>query len=133
MTGVQTCALPIYDTGADGLVPIRSLGDEFFHHDREASTLMGSNSGRVIQPGQRVTVKLAEAAPVTGGLMLELLTLEGEEVPQGRGAQGFRGRRAGGGRPFGGGRPSGGGPKRKLASAKKKGDKVKRKVKRQGR
>ncbi|WP_068119330.1 ribonuclease R [Tropicimonas marinistellae] len=78
------------ETGADGLIPIRSLGDEFFHYDREAQTLMGSDSGRVISLGQRVTVRLTEAVPVTGGLMLDLLELEGEQVapnstPRGRG------------------------------------------------
>ncbi|WP_407491813.1 ribonuclease R [Pseudooceanicola sp. MF1-13] len=116
------------ETGADGLIPIRSLGDEFFHHDREAATLMGSKTGRIIQPGMRVTVKLAEAAPVTGGLMLELLSLDGEAVSHGPG--GGRGSR---GRGRSSGRPSGGGPKRKLVRANKKGDKVKKKLKRQGR
>ena len=106
------------ETGADGLIPIRSLGDEYFHFDREAATLMGSNSGRVIQPGQRVTVKLAEAAPVTGGLMLELLSLDGETMSHGP-VDGFR--RGRGGK---------GGPKRKLVHAKRKDDKVKRKLKR---
>ena len=33
------------DTGADGLVPVRSLGREFFHFDREAGTLMGPIPG----------------------------------------------------------------------------------------
>ena len=33
------------ETGADGLVPVRSLGREFFHFDREAGTLMGSDTG----------------------------------------------------------------------------------------
>ncbi|WP_116133013.1 ribonuclease R [Tropicimonas sp. IMCC34043] len=68
------------DTGADGLVPIRSLGNEFFHFDRESQTLMGSDSGWVIGLGQRVTCRLVEAVPVTGGLMLELLELEGTPV-----------------------------------------------------
>ncbi|RYH10946.1 ribonuclease R [Tropicimonas sp. IMCC6043] len=72
------------ETGADGLVPIRSLGNEFFHYDREAQSLMGSDSGRVITLGQRVTVRLTEAVPVTGGLMLELLEIEGEQVAPGR-------------------------------------------------
>ncbi|SFD01673.1 ribonuclease R [Tropicimonas isoalkanivorans] len=68
------------ETGADGLIPIRSLGNEFFHYDREAQTLMGSDSGRVISLGQRVRVRLSEAVPVTGGLMLELLEIEGEQI-----------------------------------------------------
>jgi ribonuclease R len=114
------------ETGADGLVPMRNLGAEYFHYDREGATLMGADTGVVIQPGVRVTVKLAEAAPVTGGLMLELITLDGEEVKHGPSGRGPRGR----GRP--GGR-SGGGAKRKMIRAKKKSDKVKKKLKRQRR
>ncbi|KAA2313450.1 ribonuclease R [Pseudooceanicola sediminis] len=113
------------ETGADGLIPIRSLGREFFHHDREANTLMGSESGMIIQPGQRVTVKLAEAAPVTGGIALELLTLEGDEVARGPSLDRGRGRRPGG-KPKTGTGPS----KRKLVRAKVKKAKTARKLKR---
>ncbi len=54
-------------TGADGLIPIRTLGAEFFHYDPDAQVLVGSQSGTVIGLGQRVTVRLAEAVPVSGG------------------------------------------------------------------
>ncbi|MBY6092183.1 ribonuclease R [Maritimibacter alkaliphilus] len=110
------------ETGADGLIPIRSLGREYFHHDREEMTLMGADSGVVITPGQRVMVKLVQAAPVTGGLELELLTLEDKEMPGGGGSQG----RKGGFKP--GRKRPGTSPKRKLAKAKKKTAKTKRKV-----
>ncbi|PVA10285.1 ribonuclease R [Pelagivirga sediminicola] len=100
------------ETGADGLIPMRSLGHEYFHFDRDAATLMGADSGRVITLGQRVTVKLAEAAPVTGGISLELVSVEGKAMPQGRG------------------RARGKPPKRKLGAAKKKAAKVKKKVER---
>ena len=66
------------ETGADGLVPIRALGDEYFRHDAEAQVLEGAQSGFRIGLGQRVRVKLAEAEPVTGGVALELLEVEGE-------------------------------------------------------
>ncbi len=79
------------ETGADGLVPVRSLGREFFHHDPEAQTLMGADSGRVISLGQRVTVRIAEAAPVTGGLLLELLDVEGTPMPAAAPPAGKRG------------------------------------------
>jgi ribonuclease R len=73
------------ETGADGLIPVRSLGMEFFHFDREAQTLMGSDTGRLIALGQRVTVRLSEAVPVTGGLILDLLEIEGAPMrPAGR-------------------------------------------------
>ena len=103
------------ETGADGLIPIRSLGREYFHFDREAGTLMGVDTGTVIGIGQRVTVRLAEAVPVTGGLELELLTLEDRALPKGSG-------------------PSGrGGPRRKAAVARRKAGKEKRKVSRKRR
>ena len=101
------------DSGADGLVPIRSLGGEYFHFDREAGTLMGADTGITYRIGQRVTAKLTEAAPITGGVALELLTVEGKEVPRG-------GRSS----------PAGRSPRRKAGQAKHKSAKSKRKVNR---
>ncbi len=80
------------ETGADGLIPIRTLGREFFHYDAESQTLMGSETGMTIGIGQRVTVRLAEAVPVTGGLMLELMSMEGAPMPAGRGVRPGKGR-----------------------------------------
>ena len=71
------------ETGADGLLPIRSLGAEYFHFDAEAQTLMGSDSGLVLAIGDRVTVRLAQAVPVTGGLELELVDIDGRAVSRG--------------------------------------------------
>ncbi len=79
------------ETGADGLLPIRDIGREYFHYDPDAQTLIGSETGVQIGIGQRVTVRLAEAVPVTGGLMLELLELEGQPLPRGS-QKGRRGR-----------------------------------------
>ena len=70
------------ETGADGLVPIRTLGREYFRHDADAQSLTGSDSGLVITLGLRVLVRLAEAVPVTGGLMLELLEIDGAAMPK---------------------------------------------------
>ena len=81
------------ETGADGLIPIRSVGREFFHYDPRTETLIGADSGLVIGMGQRVTVRLAEAVPVTGGLVLELVEIEGRGVPAGAPAR--RGKPAG--------------------------------------
>ena len=90
------------ETGADALVPIRSLGNEFFHFDAEDQTLMGSDSGRVIALGQRVTARLVEAAPISGGLIAELVEIDGATMPRGPS------------------RRSGKPAKRKLGAAKKK-------------
>ena len=61
------------ETGADGLIPISTLGDEFFVHDEVRHALVGRQSGTTYQLGQTVAVRLVEAAPITGGLRLELL------------------------------------------------------------
>ena len=89
ISGVQRFGLfvKLDETGADGLVPIRSVGREFFHYDQASQTLMGADTGVTIGLGQRVTVRLAEAVPVTGGLMLELLEIEGGAMPSGRNAR----------------------------------------------
>ena len=71
------------ETGADGLIPIRSIGREFFHYDGNSQTLMGADTGLELGIGQEVTVRLAEAVPVTGGLMLELLEVAGKALPRG--------------------------------------------------
>ncbi|WP_209598378.1 ribonuclease R [Ruegeria sp. HKCCSP351] len=102
------------ETGADGLVPVRSLGREFFHFDREAGTLMGADTGLIIAIGQRVTVRLTEATPVTGGLELELLSIDDQALPRGQG-------------------PKGRSSRRKAISTKRKKDKIKRKIERKRR
>ena len=99
------------ETGADGLIPVRTLGREFFHFDRETGTLMGADTGLTIAIGQRVTVRLTEAVPVTGGLELELLSIEDKTLPRAPS-------------------PAGRSPRRKPAQARRKTDKLKRKVSR---
>ncbi len=61
------------ESGADGLVPMRTLADDFYDHDARAHALVGRRFGRRYRLGDRVEVRLAEAAPVTGGLRFELL------------------------------------------------------------
>ena len=72
------------ETGADGLIPASSLGREYFRYDEDRQTLTGSDSRRVLGLGMKVTIRLAEAAPITGGLVFELLSAEGKKLPQGR-------------------------------------------------
>ncbi|MDC1201089.1 ribonuclease R [Planktomarina temperata] len=71
------------ETAADGLVPIRSLGREYFEHDADSQTLRGTDSGTVISLGQRVVVRLAETTPTTGGILLDLLELEDSKLQTG--------------------------------------------------
>jgi ribonuclease R len=90
ISGVQRFGLFVRldDTGADGLIPIRSVGREFFHYDQNSQTLMGADTGTMIGIGQRVVVRLAEAVPVTGGLLLDLISIEGATLPAGQARKG---------------------------------------------
>ena len=98
VSGVQRFGLfvKLDETGADGLVPIREVGREFFHYDPDAQTLMGADTGLTIGIGARVTVRLREAVPVTGGLVLELLEIDARPLPGGRTPRGKAPRRAAG-------------------------------------
>jgi ribonuclease R len=60
------------ETGADGLIPIRALGLDFFRHDERRHALVGDRTRKVFRLGDKVTVRLAEAAPLTGGLRFDL-------------------------------------------------------------
>jgi ribonuclease R len=76
-------------TGADGIVPIRTLGTEYFNYDEARHALVGSRSGAMHRLGDVVDVRLVEAAPVAGALRFELLS-EGQIVPRGRKREGKR-------------------------------------------
>jgi ribonuclease R len=62
------------DTGADGFIPARTIGSEYFRYHEERHALIGSRSGETYRLGDRVTVRLVEAAPVAGALRFELLS-----------------------------------------------------------
>jgi ribonuclease R len=76
VTGVTRFGLfvRLAETGADGLVPISSLGEEYFRHDERAHALVGERSGGRWRLGRMVEVRLREATPVTGGLLFEMLS-----------------------------------------------------------
>ncbi|WP_421731380.1 ribonuclease R [Brevundimonas sp.] len=126
ITGVTRFGLfvRLEDTGADGLVPVSSLGNEYFTHDDRAHALVGERSGQRYTLGRPVQVKLKEATPVTGGLLFEMLSDPEPRDPNApaprygvrardRGPGGNGPPKRGSGRPGGpkppkGGRPSGG-------------------------
>ncbi|HEY4833878.1 MAG TPA: ribonuclease R [Bradyrhizobium sp.] len=85
ISGVTRAGLfvKLSDTGADGLIPIRTLGTEYFNYDETRHALVGSRSGAMHRLGDVVDVRLVEAAPVAGALRFELLS-EGQVIPRGR-------------------------------------------------
>jgi len=74
ITGVTRFGLfvRIPDSGAEGLIPARSLGFEYFRHDERKHALIGERSGTAYKMGDNLTVRLMEAAPLTGGLRFEI-------------------------------------------------------------
>jgi ribonuclease R len=85
ISGVTRAGLfvKLSDTGADGLIPIRTLGTEYFNYDETRHALVGSRSGAMHRLGDVVDVRLVEAAPVAGALRFELLS-EGRVVSRGK-------------------------------------------------
>ncbi|MCH8183949.1 MAG: ribonuclease R [Proteobacteria bacterium] len=76
------------DSGADGLIPLRTLGREYFRHEEHLHSLVGEETGVTYRLGDRVDVRLAEADAVSGRLRLEMLS---DDAPRGR--ANVRGRR----------------------------------------
>src|SRR6476469_6130536 len=74
ITGVQPFGFfaTVEDLGGDGLVLARDLGREYFRYDEAAKQLVGDETGEVYRVGQRLTLRLAEANPVSGSLRFEL-------------------------------------------------------------
>jgi ribonuclease R len=74
ITGVQPFGFfaTVEDFGGDGLLLAKDLGQEYFRYDEAARQLVGDESGNTYRVGQRLTLRLAEANPVSGSLRFEL-------------------------------------------------------------
>jgi ribonuclease R len=73
------------ETGADGFVPISTLGNDYFHYDEPAHALVGSRTGETHRLGDVVEVKLVEAAPFAGALRFEILSEGAKRAARGKG------------------------------------------------
>lgn len=62
------------DTGADGFVPISTLGDDYYHYDEARHCLSGERRGSTYTLGDSVEVELIEARPFAGSLRFEMLS-----------------------------------------------------------
>ena len=85
ISGVTRAGLfvTLQETGADGLVPMRSLPGDFYVHDEAHHRLVGRRTRRIFTLGDPVTVRLAEANTVTASL---LFALDSDERPRGHSA-----------------------------------------------
>jgi ribonuclease R len=80
------------ETGADGFVPVSTLGRDYYEHDETLHALVGSRTGEAYRLGDRVSVRLVEAIPTAGALRFEMLT-EGKRMSA-RPIRGLKGRHA---------------------------------------
>ncbi|MGP2491868.1 ribonuclease R [Mesorhizobium sp. PUT5] len=64
--------LPQY--GADGFIPVSSLGGDYYIYDETARSLFGERSGKGYQLADRVEVRLVEVAPMAGAMRFEMLS-----------------------------------------------------------
>ncbi len=122
ISGVTKAGLfiKLSETGADGFVPAATIGDDYYRFDEKTHSMRGDYTGETYRLGDKVEVKLVEAAPVAGALRFELLT-------KGR----FTGK-AGGGKK-GAKRPPRGAKKAAKAPASSRRSPTRVKVKKRGR
>jgi len=80
ITGVQPFGFfaTVEGLGGDGLVPVSTLGREYFRYDEAAQALEGEETGTRYTPGMKLKLRLAEANPISGALRFEV---EGAEEP----------------------------------------------------
>ena len=95
VTGVTRFGLfvRLADSGAEGLIPIRSLGADYFQHDEKRQALVGQRTRVSYGMGDALAVKLLEAAPLTGGLRFALEG--GKDEPPRRDSSSKPGKRSG--------------------------------------
>jgi ribonuclease R len=89
ITGVQNFGFfaTVESIGGDGLVPVSTLGSDYFRYDEGSQSLIGERTGEEYRPGMRLKLRLAEANPISGSLRFELPE-GGSPARSGRGRSG---------------------------------------------
>ena len=82
-------------SGADGLVPVSTIGNEYFRYNQDKQVLVAERTGLVLGLGKRVLVRLVETNALTGGLTLQLISVDGEKLSVGRSKKSFVRKRSG--------------------------------------
>lgn len=85
----------IDESGADGLVPVSTIGNEYFRYNRDKQVLVAERTGLVLGLGKRVLVRLVETNALTGGLTLQLISVDGEKLSIDRSKKNFIKKRSG--------------------------------------
>ncbi|MDX2027280.1 MAG: ribonuclease R [Alphaproteobacteria bacterium] len=61
------------ETGADGIIPLENLPNDYYFHDEKKQALIGRRTKRIYQLAQPVTVKLEKADRLTGSMAFGLV------------------------------------------------------------
>lgn len=69
------------ENGADGLIPIRSLPDDYYIHDERQHALIGRKSRRIYRLGAPLTIKIIEADGLTGSSVFAVVGKDGADIP----------------------------------------------------
>ena len=83
ISGVTTAGLFIRlnETGADGLIPIRTLSKDYYVHHEDKHALIGRHTGQTYRLGMPVKVRLVQADPLLGRMTFELMEYFGTPLP----------------------------------------------------
>ena len=74
--------ITLNESGADGLIPMKSLGDDYYVHDEKAHALIGRRKGKVFRLGAAVQVIIKEADKLTGACSFEMAPSQGSaDIP----------------------------------------------------
>ncbi len=82
ITGVQKFGFfaTIVGLGGDGLVPVSTLGQDYFRYEEGAQALVGEKTGERYTTGDTLKLRLAEANPLTGALKFEPVEGGGQRI-----------------------------------------------------
>lgn len=64
--------ITLKESGADGLIPMRSMGDDYYIHDEKAHALIGRKHGQVFRLGAKLRITIKEADGITGSCIFAL-------------------------------------------------------------
>jgi ribonuclease R len=81
ITGVQPFGFfaTVVEFGGDGIVPVSTIGREYFRYDEKAQQLIGEETGTTYRLGQKLKLRIVESNPVTGGLRFAVPDEGGDE------------------------------------------------------
>jgi ribonuclease R len=81
ITGVQPFGFfaTVVEFGGDGIVPVSTIGREYFRYYEKAQQLVGEETGTTYRLGQKLKLTIVESNPVTGGLRFAVPDEDGGE------------------------------------------------------